>query len=65
MEEWKINENKVLESLNEIATAKRVATMHLHDTNFGASKEIQKKKHSILETENTKNANSKKKFKKK
>jgi hypothetical protein len=27
MEEWKINENKVLESLNEIATAKRVATM--------------------------------------
>ncbi|GET03731.1 probable ATP-dependent RNA helicase DDX49 [Rhizophagus clarus] len=52
MEEWKINENKVLESLNEISTAKRVATMHLHDTNFGASKEIQKKKHSILGTEN-------------
>ncbi|CAI2179121.1 9905_t:CDS:2 [Funneliformis geosporum] len=27
MEEWEINENRVLESLNEIATAKRVATM--------------------------------------
>ncbi|CAG8689470.1 5521_t:CDS:2, partial [Funneliformis caledonium] len=53
MEEWEINENKVLESLNEIATAKRVATMHLHDTNFGASKEIQKKKRNILEAENT------------
>ncbi|CAB4380293.1 DEAD-domain-containing protein [Rhizophagus irregularis] len=64
MEEWKINENKVLESLNEIATAKRVATMHLHDTNFGASKEIQKKKHSLLETKSTRNVISKKRFKK-
>ncbi|CAG8441034.1 7967_t:CDS:2 [Rhizophagus irregularis] len=61
---WKINENKVLESLNEIATAKRVATMHLHDTNFGASKEIQKKKHSLLETKSTRNVISKKRFKK-
>ncbi|CAG8482594.1 5098_t:CDS:2 [Ambispora leptoticha] len=49
MVEWKINENKVLESLNEIATAKRVASMHLHDTKFGAAKEIQKKKRAMLE----------------
>ncbi|KAG9284182.1 hypothetical protein G9A89_022956 [Geosiphon pyriformis] len=48
MEEWPVKENKVLESLNEIATAKRVATMHLHDNKFGATKELQKKKRAIL-----------------
>ncbi|CAG8569280.1 23163_t:CDS:2 [Cetraspora pellucida] len=53
MEEWKINENKVVESLNEIATAKRVAVMHLHDTDFGGVKEIHKKKRTVLENEST------------
>ncbi|CAG8453813.1 12049_t:CDS:2 [Acaulospora morrowiae] len=74
MEEWKVNENKILESLNEITTAKRVATMHLHDTNFGATKETRKKKRSFYETDTktagnrnfqTKDRKSSKKVKKK
>ncbi|CAG8668014.1 15483_t:CDS:2 [Gigaspora margarita] len=69
MEEWKINENKVIESLNEIATAKRVAVMHLHDTNFGGVKEIHKKKREVLEngstqSHHTKNSRKKSKTKK-
>ncbi|CAG8806122.1 11980_t:CDS:2, partial [Racocetra persica] len=67
MEEWKINENKVVESLNEIATAKRVAVMHLHDTDFGGVKEIHKKKRAVLENGSTQshhtNKNSRKKSK--
>ncbi|CAG8513043.1 4494_t:CDS:2 [Acaulospora colombiana] len=55
MEEWKINENKILESLNEVTIAKRVAAMHLHDTNFGATKEIRKKKRSTFETDHNNN----------
>ncbi|CAG8617750.1 10005_t:CDS:2 [Dentiscutata heterogama] len=67
MEEWKINENKVVENLNEIATAKRVAVMHLHDTNFGGAKEIHKKKREVLENGSTQShhiKNSRKKSKK-
>ncbi|CAH1757363.1 14373_t:CDS:2 [Entrophospora sp. SA101] len=37
LEEWEINENKVIETLNE----------QLHDTKFGEIKEIQKKKREI------------------
>ncbi|CAG8520061.1 11897_t:CDS:2, partial [Diversispora eburnea] len=61
MDQWKINENKILASLNEISTAKRVAKIHLHDTNFGAKKEINEKKRKILETDlnNDNNSSSK------
>ncbi|CAO3659170.1 unnamed protein product [Umbelopsis vinacea] len=44
MEEYKINENKILEELSEVTTAKRVARMHLHDTNFGERREHRKTK---------------------
>ncbi|KAG2176118.1 hypothetical protein INT43_005351 [Umbelopsis isabellina] len=44
MEEYKINENKILEELSEVTTAKRVARMHLHDTNFGERRELRKMK---------------------
>nr|CAG8443547.1 2865_t:CDS:2 [Entrophospora candida] len=46
-EEWEINENKVIETLNEVSAAKRAANMQLHDTKFGEIKEIQKKKREI------------------
>ncbi|CAG8622507.1 3353_t:CDS:2 [Paraglomus brasilianum] len=48
MDEWEVNENKVLDMLNKVADAKRAATMHLHDSHFGSAKEIQKKKHRLL-----------------
>ncbi|CAG8637304.1 3596_t:CDS:2, partial [Paraglomus occultum] len=48
MDEWKINENKVLDMLNKVADAKRAAILHLHDSHFGSAKEIQKKKHRLL-----------------
>ncbi|CAJ0751268.1 19324_t:CDS:2 [Entrophospora sp. SA101] len=47
IKEWEINENKVIETLNEVSAAKRAANMQLHDTKFGEIKEIQKKKREI------------------
>jgi ATP-dependent RNA helicase DDX49/DBP8 len=37
-------ENKVLEKLNAVSTAKRLANMELHDSNFGQREEIHKLK---------------------
>jgi ATP-dependent RNA helicase DDX49/DBP8 len=39
MQEVKMHEETVLEALNEVMTAKRMATMHLHDTHFGQRKQ--------------------------
>ncbi|CAO3653933.1 unnamed protein product [Cunninghamella echinulata] len=44
MEEYEIDENTVLKDLPEVTTAKRVASMTLHDSNFGERKRIHKKK---------------------
>ncbi|CAM0137965.1 putative RNA helicase [Umbelopsis sp. WA50703] len=49
MEEYKINENKILEELSEVTTAKRVARMHLHDTNFGERRELRKMKRQAVD----------------
>lgn len=38
MEEVKMHEETVLEKLNTVMTAKRMASMHLHDTHFGQNK---------------------------
>lgn len=39
MEEVKLHEDTVLEALNQVMTAKRLASMHLHDTHFGQRKQ--------------------------
>lgn len=39
MDEVTMREEEVLEKLNAVMTAKRMATMHLHDTHFAARKE--------------------------
>ncbi|CAO3649277.1 unnamed protein product [Cunninghamella blakesleeana] len=44
MEEYEVDENVVLKNLTEVTTAKRVASMALHDSNFGEKKRIHKKK---------------------
>ncbi|KAG8791661.1 putative RNA helicase [Ceratobasidium sp. 428] len=42
--ELSLPEEKVLEGLNAVSTAKRVANMELHDSEFGKREEIHKKK---------------------
>ncbi|KAG8701630.1 putative RNA helicase [Ceratobasidium sp. 395] len=42
--ELNLPEEKVLEGLNAVSTAKRVANMELHDSEFGKREEIHKKK---------------------
>ncbi|KAG0164534.1 putative RNA helicase [Apophysomyces sp. BC1034] len=44
MEEYKIADNAILDELSEVTTAKRVASMHLHDTSFGEKRHARKKK---------------------
>ncbi len=52
-----LEENKVLETLNEVSLARKVAIMHLMDTKFGEKDEIIKRKNGVTES-------SKKTFKK-
>ncbi|KAF9312142.1 putative RNA helicase [Podila horticola] len=49
MGEFPISENKVLELLNEVTSAKRAANMALHDSQFGEKKRIQQQKRQALE----------------
>ncbi|KAJ7937107.1 P-loop containing nucleoside triphosphate hydrolase protein [Mycena leptocephala] len=44
LEEMTLPEARVLEKLNTVATAKRLANMELHDSKFGEREEIYKKK---------------------
>ncbi|KAJ7179195.1 DEAD-domain-containing protein [Mycena filopes] len=44
LEEMTLPEARVLEKLNTVATAKRLANMELHDSKFGEREEIHKKK---------------------
>ncbi|KAG1755759.1 P-loop containing nucleoside triphosphate hydrolase protein [Suillus lakei] len=44
LEVMTMSENKVLEKLNAVSTAKRLANMELHDSNFGQREEIHKLK---------------------
>lgn len=44
MQEMALPEEDVLEHLNKVTTAKRVATMELHEEKFGEKQEIRKKK---------------------
>ncbi|KAJ7047428.1 P-loop containing nucleoside triphosphate hydrolase protein [Mycena alexandri] len=44
LEEMTLPEARVLEKLNTVATAKRLANMELHDSKFGEREEIRKKK---------------------
>lgn len=48
MTEMSLPEEKVLESLNKVTTAKRFATMELHEEKFGEKQEIRKKKQRLL-----------------
>ncbi|KAF9907118.1 hypothetical protein BX616_000523 [Lobosporangium transversale] len=60
MGEYPIPENKALEVLNEVTSAKRAANMTLHDSQFGEKKRIQKQKRQILE--NARNGSKKRKL---
>ncbi|KAL1924558.1 uncharacterized protein VTP21DRAFT_4212 [Calcarisporiella thermophila] len=62
MEEYEVVEKKVLDLLTEVTTAKRVASMHLHDIKFGERRELHAKKRQLLEGADAK-ANSQKKIK--
>ncbi|TDL29979.1 DEAD-domain-containing protein [Rickenella mellea] len=42
LEEMTMSEERVLEKLNAVATAKRLANMELHDSNFGNREEVHK-----------------------
>ncbi|EIM88369.1 DEAD-domain-containing protein [Stereum hirsutum FP-91666 SS1] len=44
LSEMDLPESKVLEKLNAVSTAKRLANMELHDSRFGKREEIQKRK---------------------
>ncbi|SAL95415.1 hypothetical protein [Absidia glauca] len=44
MEEYELDENTVLNDLTEVTTARRVASMQMHDSKFGEKKNIHKKK---------------------
>jgi ATP-dependent RNA helicase DDX49/DBP8 len=49
MTELPLPEEKVLEELNKVTTAKRVATMELHEDKFGEKQDIRKKKQRMLD----------------
>jgi ATP-dependent RNA helicase DDX49/DBP8 len=44
-------ESKVLEKLNDVSIAKRLANMELHDSDFGKREEIHKVKRAKWKTE--------------
>ncbi|KAF9058134.1 P-loop containing nucleoside triphosphate hydrolase protein [Panaeolus papilionaceus] len=46
LEEMDVPESKVLEKLNKVSTAKRLANMELHDSNFGKREEVHKAKNA-------------------
>ncbi|PPQ79542.1 hypothetical protein CVT25_003424 [Psilocybe cyanescens] len=46
LEEMTLPEEKVLDKLNAVSTAKRLANMELHDSNFGKREEIHKIKYA-------------------
>ena len=48
MQEYKVAEKAVLELLNEVALARRVANMHLLDTKFGEKVRVNKEKREKL-----------------
>lgn len=47
LEEMEMPEDRVLEKLNTVSTAKRLANMELSDSNFGKREEIHKMKRGI------------------
>ncbi|KAG0080269.1 putative RNA helicase [Linnemannia elongata] len=49
MGEYPVSENKALELLTEVTSAKRAATMALQDAQYGEKKRIQKQKRQALE----------------
>ncbi|KAG0213545.1 putative RNA helicase [Mortierella sp. GBA30] len=49
MDEYPIPENKALDLLNEVTSAKRAANMTLHDNQFGEKKRIREQKRQALE----------------
>ena len=49
MKELSLPEEEVLEQLNKVTTAKRFATMELHEEKFGEKQDIRKKKQRLLE----------------
>jgi len=51
--EMALPESKVLEKLNDVSTAKRLANMELHDSDFGKREEIHKLKGAKRRTENS------------
>ncbi|PWN52230.1 DEAD-domain-containing protein [Violaceomyces palustris] len=57
MEELEMDEEAVLEKLNQVSTAKRVATMALHDEGFGERQERNKKK-ALMSIEKEKSKSS-------
>ena len=48
MKELTLPEDAVLEHLNKVVTARRVATMEMHEEKFGEKQEIRKKKQAML-----------------
>ncbi|KAI7862212.1 P-loop containing nucleoside triphosphate hydrolase protein [Spinellus fusiger] len=44
MEEYKIDENEIIDELNEVTAAKRTANMQLHDSKFAEKRHARKKK---------------------
>ncbi|KAJ3349385.1 hypothetical protein HDU83_000613 [Entophlyctis luteolus] len=48
LEEYVVDEAPVLETLNEVGLAKKVANMHLVDTKFGEKKRTNMEKHGLL-----------------
>lgn len=56
MDEIQMDEETVLERLNAVMTAKRMAAMHLHDTHFGQKKERNKAKAAMRLEQQSKSA---------
>ncbi|KAK9766510.1 putative RNA helicase [Basidiobolus ranarum] len=66
LEEYKVSETKVLEILNDVSAAKRMANMYLHDNNFGSKQEVRKLKQKALrDSEKKRNRSSRKEKSKK
>ncbi|ORY40006.1 DEAD-domain-containing protein [Rhizoclosmatium globosum] len=49
LEEYPVPEKPVLDTLNEVGLAKRVANMHLVDTKFGEKKRTNMEKHGLIQ----------------
>lgn len=65
MEETALHEETVLEKLNAVMTAKRLATMHLRDTHFGQRKQRNQAKAALSENHHSRSRDGTKKNKKK